>query len=77
MAQYLAQFSEIRSEFTGQIVGDQAAALEWKSQGKLIDGREVQYRGVSLLEFDGEQVTSFRTYYDSTAFVRTAGGAVR
>ena len=67
---YLEQFSEIASEFTGEIVSDRTAALEWQSRGKLADGRPVEYRGVSVIEFDHDGVTSFRTYYDSAAFVR-------
>lgn len=67
---YLEQFREIRSEFTRQTVGARSAALEWKSRGSLTDGRPVEYRGVSVIEFDNDRVTSFRTYYDSAAFVR-------
>ena len=68
---YLEQFSEIRSDFTGEIASNGTAALEWESRGKLADGRPVDYRGVSLIEFDDDAVTSFRTYYDSAAFVRS------
>ena len=68
---YLEQFSDIRSEFTSEIVTDKTAALEWQSSGKLADGRSVDYRGVSVIEFDGDALTSFRTYYDSAAFVRS------
>ena len=68
---YLEQFGDIRSEFTGEIISDSSAALEWQSRGKLADGREVDYRGVSVIEFEGDALTSFRTYYDSAAFVRT------
>ena len=68
---YLEQFGNIRSEFTGEIISHRSAALEWQSRGKLTDGREVHYRGVSVIEFDGDALTSFRTYYDSAAFVRT------
>jgi hypothetical protein len=68
---YLEQFSDIRSEFTGEITSDRSAALEWQSRGTLTDGESVDYRGVSVIEFDGDAVTSFRTYYDSAAFVRT------
>ena len=67
---YLDQFQEIRSEFTGEILSDGRAALEWQSRGKLSDGRPVDYGGVSLIEFDNAAVTSFQTYYDSAAFVR-------
>ena len=68
---YVDQFSEIRSEFTGEITSDGGAALEWQSRGTLTDGRPVEYRGVSIIEFDGDAVTSFRTYYDSAEFVRS------
>ena len=68
---YIDQFSDIRSEFVGEISSDRTAALEWQSRGKLTDGRSVEYRGVSVLEFEGDAVTSFRTYYDSAAFVHT------
>lgn len=68
---YLEQFGDVRSEFTGEIISDRSAALEWQSRGTLTDGREVDYRGVSVIEFDGDTLTSFRTYYDSAAFVHS------
>ena len=68
---YLEQFDVISSEFTCEIISERSAALEWQSRGKLADGRDVDYRGVSVIEFDGGTLTSFRTYYDSAAFVRT------
>ena len=68
---YLEQFGEIRSEFTSEMVSDRSAALEWQSRGTLQDGREIDYRGVIVIEFDGDQLTGFRTYYDSAAFVRS------
>lgn len=67
---YLDQFSEIRSEFIAQIISEKCAALEWRSRGKLADGHAIDYRGVSLIEFDDQGVTAFRTYYDSALFVR-------
>ena len=68
---YLDQFSEIRSEFTGEIASHGRVALEWQSRGKLSDGKPIDYRGVSVIEFDDDAVTSFRTYYDSAEFVRS------
>ena len=68
---YLEQFGTIRSEFTAEIISDRSAALEWQSRGTLQDGREIDYRGVSVIEFDGDKLTGFRTYYDSAAFVRS------
>ncbi len=68
---YLEQFSEIRSEFTAEIVSDRSAALEWQSRGTTADRKPVKYRGISVIEFNAETVTSFRTYYDSAVFVRS------
>jgi ketosteroid isomerase-like protein len=68
---YLEQFSDIRSEFTAETISERSAALEWQSRGTLTDGREVDYRGVSVIDFEGDALTGFRTYYDSAAFVRT------
>ena len=67
---YLDQFSEIRSEFTNETIGSNGAALEWKSRGTTSEGKPVDYRGVSLIDFDDQALTGFRTYYDSAAFVR-------
>jgi hypothetical protein len=72
---YLDQFREVRSEFTGEVVSDHAAALEWQSQGTTAEGKPVEYRGLSVIEFDGKNVTSFRTYYDSAVFVRSEASA--
>ncbi len=69
---YLDQFQEIRSEFTSEIAGESTVALEWRSRGRMADGREIDYRGASLIDFEKDAVTAFRTYYDSAAFVRNA-----
>lgn len=67
---YLEQFTEIHSEFTAETVGQRSAALEWQSRGTTAEGKPVDYRGVSVIEFNSDAVTSFRTYYDSAMFVR-------
>lgn len=46
--------------------------MEWEASGQLKGGHDIAYRGVSLLDVDGEQVKAFRTYYDSAAFVTPA-----
>ena len=66
---YLSAFREIRSEFTHVIEADEGAVLEWVSRGALPNGEPVEYRGVSVLEVDGEHVRRFRTYYDSAVFL--------
>lgn len=45
-----------------------AQALEWASRGSLGSGRDVQYSGVSLLEFDASgKARRFAAYYDTAA----------
>ncbi len=67
---YLAQFSEISTEFFEITECDTHAALEWRSQGSLSTGRDITYAGVSLLTLDGDGlVRRFATYYDTAAFI--------
>ena len=63
----------MRSEFTDTRRAHGFAALEWKSDGALPDGKPVRYRGVSLIDFDGERVRRFRTYYDTAVFLPDGG----
>jgi SnoaL-like domain len=70
---YRAQFDEISTEFTHRTETEEHAALEWQSTGRLAAGRDITYRGVSLLTFDGTGlVTRFATYYDTAAFLEPA-----
>jgi ketosteroid isomerase-like protein len=66
---YLNAFDGIRSEFTHVIEGEGGAVLEWVSRGKLPNGEPVEYRGVSVLELEGNRVRRFRSYYDSAVFL--------
>ena len=67
---YLSAFERVRSEFTHVIAGDNAATLEWRSDGQLAHtSQPVSYRGVSIVEFGGDKVRRFVTYYDSATFV--------
>jgi ketosteroid isomerase-like protein len=68
-SRYLDQFDEIGTEFTHVAEADDLAVLEWTSKGRLAAGRSIEYRGVSLLGFDGDRVRRFSTYYDTAAFV--------
>ena len=71
---YLSVFDQIRSTFTHTIEGDSSSVLEWSSTGSLAEGSPIEYRGVSVLEWEGEQIRAFRTYYDSAAFVKQEAG---
>ena len=66
---YRAAFGTVRSEFTAVTVGDGRAALEWVSAGTFPSGEPIRYRGVSILEVEGDRVHRFRAYCDSAAFV--------
>ncbi len=70
---YRAQFDTLSTEFTHRTETDEHAALEWESTGRLSAGRDITYRGVSLLTLDGSgKVTRFATYYDTAAFLEPA-----
>ncbi|HVL12477.1 MAG TPA: nuclear transport factor 2 family protein [Gemmata sp.] len=71
--EYRGAFEEIHSQFTTALFADAGASLEWTSEGALPTGAPIEYRGVSVLEVDGDRVKRFRTYYDSAAFVAPAG----
>ena len=67
---YLSAFDRIHSKFTRVTAAQGAATLEWRSDGQLANTREpISYPGVSIVEFDGDKVRRFATYYDSAAFV--------
>lgn len=67
--QYLHAFQEIRSEFTNVLEDPNGVVLEWISRGRLANGEPVEYRGVSVLETEGDRIRRFRTYYDSAVFM--------
>ena len=75
--QYLDQFASIRSEFSRVVEAGQLGELEWTSKGSLgsgPEGTEVEYEGVSLLEFDDQgRVSRFATYYDTAALAHRLG----
>lgn len=66
---YLGNFDDIRSEFSNHREADGLGVMEWTATGHLKGGREIQYRGTSLIDIEGGKVKAFRTYYDSAAFV--------
>ncbi|GGO20788.1 nuclear transport factor 2 family protein [Deinococcus humi] len=69
---YLSDFQEIRSEFTHHHESDGQGVMEWNARGKLKNGDDIEYRGVSIIEIKDGKVGAFRTYYDSAAFVSPA-----
>lgn len=63
---YRDQFGEIASTFDNVIEGDGTAALEWSSKGT-INGRPVEYRGVTVLEAGDGELRRTCAYFDPTA----------
>ncbi len=68
-ADYLKAFKRIESTFHNVIAADDHAVLEWVSAGELPSGKPISYRGVSVIEYAGDKVKRFHSYYDSAAFV--------
>jgi ketosteroid isomerase-like protein len=64
---YRGTFDEIHSNFRHVLEDGDTAVLEWTSRGRAADGGEIAYGGVSVLEFEGDRIRSFRTYFDSRA----------
>jgi ketosteroid isomerase-like protein len=64
---YFAAFQSIASNFVHIHTCGDLAVLEWISEGVLPAGEPISYQGVSILEFAGNGISRFRTYYDSAA----------
>jgi len=73
--EYRSVFATVSTEFTGSVDGEHGSAMEWISRGTLPDGTELTYRGVTVIEVAGEQVSGVRTYYDSAAFLAPSARA--
>lgn len=61
---YRKTFGEVSSEFTNKIHSENVSALEWTSKGTSANGSEINYDGVSILEFDGEKIKRFFAYFN-------------
>jgi ketosteroid isomerase-like protein len=70
--EYRAQFQSISTTFYDVVEGGDRVALEWTSDATLTDGRPLQYRGVTVLDLDGDKIARLSTYYDSAQFAAVA-----
>lgn len=61
---YRDNFGEVKSTFHNQIITENAAALEWTTNGTSTEGKDFEYDGVSILEIDGDKITRFHAYFD-------------
>ena len=69
--EYRDQFNSISTTFYDVVEGGDRFALEWTSEAELSDGRPITYRGVTVIDLDGDKITTLRTYYDSAQFAAT------
>ena len=66
--EYLETFDAVRSTFS-RVQDGEVGVLEWTSETTLAGGRDLTYRGASLLDFSGDgRVARFATYYDTRVF---------
>ena len=75
--EYRDQFSSISTSFSDVVEGGGRVALEWTSDATLTDGRPLQYRGVTVLDLDGDKISNLRTYYDSAQFTPSTAATQR
>lgn len=61
---YRQSFGAIQSRFDHVVETGGLALLEWRSTGT-VQGRAVDYRGVTVLEFADGMIAAFRTYFDT------------
>ena len=66
--EYREQFHELSTTFYDVVEGEDRFALEWTSTGTLKDDRPIEYRGVTVIDLQGDSIVRLRTYYDSAAF---------
>ena len=69
--EYRAQFDSISTTFYDVVEGGDRVALEWTSDATLTEGRPLQYRGVTIVDLDGDKISKLRAYYDSAQFAAT------
>ncbi len=62
---YRKTFGEVSSEFTNKIHSENVSALEWTTAGTSASGGEINYGGVSVLEFDeSDKIKRFFAYFN-------------
>jgi limonene-1,2-epoxide hydrolase len=62
---YAKTFKSVKSTFNRISENGSIAVLEWTSEGILPQGTPFHYSGVTLLDFEGDQIVRFKAYYDS------------
>lgn len=71
---YRMTFDTIESSFRHIVEQGDVVLLEWTSTGAM-EGTDIRYGGVSVIEYGEGGITAFRTYFDPTPLTKTASGA--
>jgi len=66
-SKYRQSFDHVHSAFRNIVEADDAALLEWSSEGRTAAGDDFAYDGVSVLEFERGEIRRFRAYFDPRA----------
>lgn len=66
--EYRDQFHELSTTFTNAVESADQIALEWTTRATLTDDHPLDYRGVTVIDLDGDDIVALRTYYDTAAF---------
>ena len=65
-SEYRDAFGDIHSSFKVTIESENTSALEWVSQGTMrANGKPFRYGGVTILEWSGDSIARFATYFDT------------
>jgi ketosteroid isomerase-like protein len=71
---YRQLFLRIHSHFERVITSGEEVALEWRAEGSIRQGgRDLSYRGVTLLRRGNAGITEFASYYDPQPFLAAMG----
>jgi len=73
--EYRGEFREVRTTFVNVVEGSDQFALEWTSEATLTNDRPISYRGVTVIDLDGDEIVRLRTYYDSAVFTAVPAGS--
>lgn len=62
---YRDRFKDVCSIFQNELCTEDKARLEWITEGRTINGNNIKYKAVSVLETAGEKITRFRACFDA------------
>jgi ketosteroid isomerase-like protein len=70
--EYREQFHQLSTTFVNAVESTDQVALEWTTTATLTDDRPLEYRGVTVIDLDGDAIVALRSYYHTAASPRFA-----